>query len=201
MRIASRAVRFVRLDLRASLRPRFVRLVPPGASLPRAAAAQVVVPSMPRARAPGVFAASLASRWVRRIPAAPVVAGVRTFAAALVYPSRWRPPSSSPLSAIVLFDCCVAAVVGEAPRCTCRRSLVPLAPRRPRLPVALCSVARGRRPSPPDDPAPPFVHRFVSGRAAAPLEGVGCPDSERKLTSLLPKTAPSRRPRIASELA
>ena len=35
MRIASRAVRFVRLDLRASLRPRFVRLVPPGASLPR----------------------------------------------------------------------------------------------------------------------------------------------------------------------
>ena len=39
MRITSRAVRFVRLDLRASLRPRFVRLVPPGASLPRAAAA------------------------------------------------------------------------------------------------------------------------------------------------------------------
>ena len=105
-------------------------------------AASPPMPSMPRARAPGVFAASLASRWVRRIPAAPVVAGVRTFAAALVYPSRWRPPSSSPLSAIVLFDCCVAAVVGEAPRCTCRRSLVPLAPRRPRRPAVLLEIDR-----------------------------------------------------------
>ena len=71
MRIASRAVRFVRLDLRASLRPRFVRLVPPGGSLPRAAAAQVVVP--PRHQPPDAVHAASEGPWgVCRLPRVPL---------------------------------------------------------------------------------------------------------------------------------